>query len=56
MPAIASISIDDDLASGEAAIAMRAADHETTGRINVEDGELIEIALRDGLLDQFLDD
>ena len=35
MPAHAAVGVDDDLAAGEAGVAVRAADHETAGGIDV---------------------
>src|SRR5262249_31862767 len=42
----AAVSIDDDLAAGDAAVAVRTADHETSGRIDVEFGVTVHPALR----------
>ena len=46
------IGIHDDLAAGEAAIALRAADHKTTGRIHEE----VDVALEELLWDDRFDD
>ena len=43
----AAVGVDDDLAAGEAAVAVRAADDEATGRVDVELGVLVDQLLRD---------
>ena len=44
MPAPAAVGIDDDLAAGQAAIAVRAADHEAPGRVDVVDDVAVPAA------------
>src|SRR5262249_16376697 len=48
----AAVSIDDDLAAGDAAVAVRTADHETSGRIDVEFGVTVHPALRHHLVNE----
>ena len=52
----AAVGVDDDLASGETAVAVRAADHEVAGRVDVDlvvvVGELLGDRRPDDLLDQ----
>src|SRR5271154_2246659 len=55
MPAIAAVGIDDNLAARQSAGAVRSADHEAAGRIDMENRRAIEILGRDSLLDQLLD-
>src|SRR6202040_3803617 len=45
------IGIDDDLAAGEAAVAVRPADHELAGGVDVPDRMLADPALRQRLAD-----
>jgi hypothetical protein len=52
----AAVGVDDDLAPGQAAIALRSADSEAAGRIDVEDRPLVDQLLRDLGLDDRLDD
>ena len=52
----AAVRVDDDLAAGEAGVALRSADHEAAGRVDVEDGVAIEQLGRHGRLDHLLDD
>ena len=52
----AAISVDDDLASGEAAIAIGPADHESAGGIDVPDGLVVDPLGRQRLADIGLDD
>ena len=55
----AAVGVDDDLAAGQTAVALRAADFEAAGRVDVEDGLLVDQLGRDGLLghrDQILAD
>ena len=47
MTAVAAVGIDDNFASGQSAIAMRSADDEAAGRIDVIDGRLVEILRRE---------
>jgi hypothetical protein len=42
----ATIRVDDDLAAGEAGIAIGAADHEFAGRVDVPDGLRVDPALQ----------
>jgi hypothetical protein len=56
VPAVAAIGVDDDLAAGQAAVAVRAADHEAPGRIDVVDRAVVEILGRDHRLNDLLDD
>ncbi len=50
----AAVGVDDDLASGQAAVADRAADHEVAGRVDVELGVLVQQLGRQHLLDDQL--
>ncbi|URD93393.1 hypothetical protein MUK42_32538 [Musa troglodytarum] len=50
----ATVGVDNDLAAGKPSIAMRSANDESTRRIKVEDGLLIEILLGDDSLDYML--
>ena len=52
----AAIGVDDDLAAGEAAVAVRAADDELAGRVDVPDRLVGDPALRQRLADVGLDD
>jgi hypothetical protein len=52
----AAVGVDDDLAAGEAAVALRSADDEATRRVDVELRVLVDQLLRDDLLDHQLDD
>ncbi|GJE70868.1 hypothetical protein CHKEEEPN_2410 [Methylorubrum podarium] len=52
----AAVGVDDDLAAGEAGVAVGTADHELAGRVDVPDGALVDPALRQGLEDVGLDD
>ena len=52
----AAIGVDDDLAAGQAAIAVRAADDELAGRIDVPDASVGDPARRQRLADKRLDD
>ena len=52
----AAVSVDDDLAPGEAAIAVRTADHERAGGIDVPDGLVVDPFLGQRLADIGLDD
>src|SRR5260370_39425793 len=56
MTPASTVRIDDDLASGEAGIALRAADDESSRRIDVEDRLLVEELGWNGRLDDLLDD
>src|SRR6202521_4808807 len=49
------VGVDDDLAAGQAAVALRAADDEAAGGVDVEDGALVQQAGRDGGADHLLD-
>src|SRR5579864_7927554 len=51
----AAVAVDDDLAAGEAAVALRAADDEAAGGVDVEDGALVQQARRDRGADHLLD-
>ncbi len=50
----AAVGVDDDLATGQAAIAHRAADHELAGRVDVELGALVQPLGRQHRLEDFL--
>src|SRR6185312_2389796 len=50
----AAVGIDDDLAAGQAGVAMRSADYETAGRIDVEFGLRIDHIRRDHGIDDVL--
>ena len=52
----AAIGVDDDLAAGQAAIAVRAADHKGAGGIDVPDGLVVDPFLGQRLADIGLDD
>src|ERR1019366_7522061 len=52
----AAVRVDDDLAAGEAAVALRTADDEPARRVDVELGRLVDQLLRKRLLDDELDD
>src|SRR5581483_5082632 len=54
--AIAAVGVNDDLAAGQSAIAVRTADFEPAGRIDVIHGALGQVFGRDGFLDEFFDD
>ena len=56
MAAVAAVSIDDDLAAGESAVAVRSADDEAAGGVDVVDRRAGQVLFGNGLLDQFLDD
>src|SRR5260370_23256588 len=56
MTPASTVRIDDDLASGEASVALRTADDESPCRIDVEDRLLVEELGRNGRLDDSLDD
>src|SRR5690606_24921701 len=51
----AAIGVDDDLAPGQAAVAVRPADHELAGRIDVPLGVLVDEAIGQNLADIRLD-
>src|ERR1043166_4342799 len=53
---VTTVGIDDDLASGQTGIALRAASHETARRVDVILRIFIEQFRRDGVLDDFLFD
>src|SRR3546814_7637318 len=50
----AAVGVDDDLATGQTAIADRAADHEVAGRVDVELGLLVDPLRRQHRLEDFL--
>uniref|UniRef100_A0A804N322 Uncharacterized protein n=1 Tax=Zea mays TaxID=4577 RepID=A0A804N322_MAIZE len=50
----AAVRVDDDLAAGEAGVTVGPADDEAPGRVEVEDGLLVEVLLRDHGLDDVL--
>src|SRR3984893_2901614 len=52
---VAAVCVDDDLASGEPAIAMRTADHEAAGRVDVDYRVLGQELFGNCRLDQLLD-
>src|SRR5439155_13181823 len=52
----AAVSVDDDLASGQARVALRTADDEASRRIDVKHGVLVEKLRRNDRLDDLLDD
>src|ERR1700686_3385996 len=56
MTAASTVRIDDDLASGQAGVALRAADDEASGWIDVKDRLLVEVLGRNGRLDDSFDD
>ena len=56
MTAHAAVGIHDDLAPGQAAVALGAADDETAGRVDEEARLVVEQVRGDHLLDQHLDD
>ncbi len=56
MPAHAAVGVHDDLAAGDAAIALRAADDEAAGRVHVVDRALVQQLRRHRRLDHLLDD
>ena len=56
MTASTSVGIDDDLASSQARICGRASLDEVPGRVDVDDGLLIEKLSRHHLADEFIDD
>src|SRR4051812_33361994 len=51
----AAVGIDDDLAAGQAGIALRTADDETTGRVDEKFSLIIEQVRRQDLFDDFSD-
>src|SRR5580692_1631077 len=55
MTAVAAVGVDDYFAAGESAIAMRSADDEAAGRIDVIDRRAGQVLRGNGFLDQFLD-
>jgi hypothetical protein len=56
MGADAAVGVDDDLAAGEAGVAVGAADDEASGRIDVVFDLGVQELGRDDLLDDLLDD
>ena len=56
MTASTSVGIDDDLASSQTRICGRASLDEVPGRVDVEDGLLIEKLSRHHLADELIDD
>jgi hypothetical protein len=52
----AAVGVDDDLAAGQAAVAVRAADHEAPGGVDQVAGVAAEAFLRQHRLDDLLDD
>ena len=56
VPAHAAVAVDDDLAAGQAGVALRPADDETAGRVDQILGFPVEHLGREHLLDDFLDD
>ena len=52
----AAVGIDDDLASGDAGVAVRAADDEAAGRVDVNFGVLVHQARGHDAIDDLLDD
>jgi len=50
----AAVGVDDDLAAGEAGVAVGPTDDEAARRVEVEDGLLVEVLLRDDGLDDVL--
>src|SRR5690606_32179067 len=51
---VAAVGVDDDLASGQAAVTVGAADHEAAGGVDVELGLLVDPLGRKNLLDDLL--
>ena len=56
MTAVAAVGIDDYFAAGESAIAMRSADDEAAGRIDVIDRRARQVLRGNRFLDQLFDD
>ena len=56
VPAPAAVGVDDDLAAGQAAVAVRAADHEPAGRIDVVRDLAVDQLVGQQRLDDLLDD
>src|SRR5207253_607118 len=54
--AVAAVAVDDNLAPGETAVAVRPADDETAGWVDVKDRRFVEVLRRNRFLDQLLDD
>ena len=54
--AAAAVAVDDDLAAGQAGVAVRAADDEFAGRVDVEDDVVVPQLLGDRRADHLLDD
>src|SRR5690606_21687510 len=50
------VGVDDDLASGQAAVAVGAADFEAAGRVDVDDDVIVPPLLAEGGLDDVLED
>src|SRR5207253_4126260 len=54
--AAAAVAVHDDLATGQSGIAMRPADDEPAGRVDVEDDVVVPIVRRDDGPDHLFDD
>lgn len=54
MCAPAAVGVDDNLAAGEAGVAVRAADHKAAAGVEVEDGLLVQVLGRHHGLDDVL--
>ena len=52
----AAVSVDDDLSASETGVALRATDDETSRGLDVVDGLVVEVLLRDHLLDDLVQD
>ncbi len=56
VPAPAAVGVDDDLAARQAAVAVRTADHEAPGRVDVVGDLAVDQLRRQQRLDDLLDD
>ena len=54
MTAHAAVAIDDDLAAGQAGVALRSADDETAGRVNQKFGRACQHLVGQNFADHFL--